>query len=84
MAKSGAERQRDRRRRLKQSGAREVTVTLDAEAQQAVQQLAREGQTLSDVIAGALLQCVAETPQAKPGATRTLEIDADGVFRPTS
>lgn len=59
MAKTAAERQQDRRKRLKDTGKKEVLVTLDQEALKALDRLCKNGQGQSEAICNALRQSVA-------------------------
>ena len=70
MATSPSERQRARRKRLREAGARELLVTLQHDALSALNRLCEEGRTASEAISYALLQSVSV---AKPESRKDLQ-----------
>lgn len=79
MAKTAAERQRERRERLRQEGTRELLVTLDPAALKALDRLCKSGQTASMAICFALRQSVAglTKPESKRALTARLNAERD-------
>lgn len=83
MAKTPAERQSDRRERLRQSRQAQVVVTLDSAAHAALMRLcvARPGSTYSDII-GDMLKRQSARASALGPVEEMLSRGADGVYRP--